>query len=158
MLRASLSRIRPHLACYGASQVSPSQQGMTFIRQYAHWPWPCTQTIFSGRPQDGHCGCKIGVALTADLLFGWFAFRWSVILPLCLTLFPKPRPYRALKTPQEMIRYNNLARKPKAGRKRGKISWGIIVETSFGIPYGIRIIFYKLLIKIIFFIGLIIYQ
>jgi len=33
-----------------------------------------------------------------------------------------------------MIRYNNLARKPKAGRKRGKISWGIIVETSFGIP------------------------
>ena len=41
------------------------------MRQCAHCPWPWTQTIFSGRPQDGHCGCKIGFGLGSYAAVAW---------------------------------------------------------------------------------------
>ena len=70
---------------YGASQVLPSQHGITFMWQCAHCPWPWTHTIFSGCPQDGHCGCKIGFGLASAesgdccFIWGWFIWDKSVI-------------------------------------------------------------------------------
>ena len=67
---------------YQSQQVAPSQQGITFILQCAHCPWPCTHTICSGRPHAGHCGCTIalvaGVSAPAPPCSG---FTDSFIVP-----------------------------------------------------------------------------
>ena len=59
LLWALLKTYAPHQRLWyhwdKSSHTAPSQHGITFVWQYAHWPWPSTQMICSARPHAGHC-------------------------------------------------------------------------------------------------------
>ena len=75
--RGSYGFYRFQKSCWLGSQVSPSQQGAMFILQYAHWPWPWTQTMFSGWPQFGQRGCfRMSVSIS-DIFFYRDEIGWS---------------------------------------------------------------------------------
>ena len=73
-----------------SSHTAPSQQGITFVWQCIHWPWPCTHMICSGHPHTGHCGDRVvrpSVSRTvSDAAFLAFAWPLSVKIDIIISI------------------------------------------------------------------------